>query len=80
MTKIFNPVMDHNLRPTPIDDGPLVNQMGLSRKHIFEAVDRSLSGEIRHILYQYVLCNPFFFFFFGIRDPASIPLVLTDFT
>ncbi|KAK7753416.1 hypothetical protein SLS62_004707 [Diatrype stigma] len=42
MTKIFNPVMDDNSRPASINDGPLVNQMGLSRKHIFEAVDRCL--------------------------------------
>ncbi|KAK8048999.1 NADP-dependent oxidoreductase domain-containing protein [Apiospora phragmitis] len=40
MTKIFNPVMDDDSRPASVDDGPLVNQMGLSRKHIFEAVDR----------------------------------------
>ncbi|KAI0012129.1 Aldo/keto reductase [Xylariaceae sp. FL0662B] len=42
MTKIFNPVMDDDSRPAPVNDGPLVNQMGLSRKHIFEAVDRCL--------------------------------------
>ncbi|KAI7782154.1 aryl-alcohol dehydrogenase [Diaporthe eres] len=42
MTKIFNPVMDDNSRPASVNDGPLVNQMGLSRKHIFEAVDRCL--------------------------------------
>ncbi|KAK8089644.1 Versiconal hemiacetal acetate reductase [Apiospora hydei] len=42
MTKIFNPVMDDDSRPASVNDGPLVNQMGLSRKHIFEAVDRCL--------------------------------------
>ncbi|KAI1345269.1 Aldo/keto reductase [Xylariaceae sp. FL0016] len=42
LSKIFNPVMDDNSRPAPSNDGPLVNQMGLSRKHIFEAVDRCL--------------------------------------
>ncbi|KAK7987794.1 amidase signature enzyme [Apiospora arundinis] len=42
MTKIFNPVMDDDSRPASINDGPLVNQMGLSRKHIFEAVDKCL--------------------------------------
>ncbi len=42
LTKIFNPVMDDDSRPAGVNDGPLVNQMGLSRKHIFEAVDRCL--------------------------------------
>ena len=42
LTKIYNPVMDDDSRPPPVNDGPLVNQMGLSRKHIFEAVDRCL--------------------------------------
>lgn len=42
LTKIFNPVMDANSRPVPKNDGMLVNQMGLSRKHVFEAVDRCL--------------------------------------
>ncbi|KAI1083113.1 Aldo/keto reductase [Whalleya microplaca] len=42
MTKIYNPVMDDDSRPASVNDGPLVNQMGLSRKHIFEAVDRCL--------------------------------------
>ncbi len=42
MTKIFNPVMDDDSRPAAVNDGPLVNQMGLSRKHIFESVDRCL--------------------------------------
>lgn len=42
MTKIYNPVMDDDSRPPSINDGPLVNQMGLSRKHIFEAIDRCL--------------------------------------
>ena len=46
MTKIYYPVMDSDpdYRPSnPRNDGLLVNQMGLSRKHIFEAVDASLS-------------------------------------
>lgn len=45
MTKLFYPVMedDPDARPYPAtNDGPLVNQMGLSRKHIFEAVEGSL--------------------------------------
>ncbi|KAL4866216.1 hypothetical protein BDV12DRAFT_210657 [Aspergillus spectabilis] len=45
MTKLYYPVMDidSNARPNPaINDGPLVNQMGLSRKHIFEAIGASL--------------------------------------
>ncbi|KAJ9137926.1 Voltage-gated potassium channel subunit beta-2 [Pleurostoma richardsiae] len=42
MTKIFNPVMDDDSRPAAVNDGSLVNQMGLSRKHIFEAVDECL--------------------------------------
>ncbi|QKX62259.1 uncharacterized protein TRUGW13939_09418 [Talaromyces rugulosus] len=45
MTKLFYPVMDidSNARPNPaVNDGPLVNQMGLSRKHIFDAVEASL--------------------------------------
>jgi len=45
MTKLFYPVLedDLNARPfPPTNDGPLVNQMGLSRKHIFEAVEGSL--------------------------------------
>lgn len=45
MTKLYYPVMDidSNARPNPaVNDGPLVNQMGLSRKHIFEAVEASL--------------------------------------
>ncbi|KAL1844427.1 hypothetical protein VTK73DRAFT_2573 [Phialemonium thermophilum] len=42
MTKIFNPVMDDESRPASVNDGPLVNQMGLSRKHIFAAVDNCL--------------------------------------
>lgn len=43
LTKIFNPVMDDDSRPPGINDGPLVNQMGLSRKHIFQAVDDCLA-------------------------------------
>lgn len=42
LSKIFNPVMDDDSRPASINDGPLVNQMGLSRKHIFHAVDKCL--------------------------------------
>jgi aryl-alcohol dehydrogenase-like predicted oxidoreductase len=42
MTKIFNPVMNDESRPPSVNDGPLVNQMGLSRKHIFHAVDQCL--------------------------------------
>ncbi|KAI1323322.1 Aldo/keto reductase [Xylariaceae sp. FL0255] len=42
MSKIFNPVMGDDSRPAPVNDGPLVNQMGLSRKHVFEAVDKCL--------------------------------------
>ena len=45
MTKLFYPVLEDtpNARPQPAhNDGPLVNQMGLSRKHIFDAVDASL--------------------------------------
>ncbi|KAK5789189.1 hypothetical protein VI817_008313 [Penicillium citrinum] len=45
MTKLYYPVLedDPDARPNPaINDGPLVNQMGLSRKHIFDAVDGSL--------------------------------------
>lgn len=45
MTKIYYPVLEDepDSRPNPaINDGPLVNQMGLSRKHIFDAVDGSL--------------------------------------
>ncbi|KAL4805137.1 oxidoreductase [Aspergillus unguis] len=45
MTKLYYPVMDitSNERPNPaINDGELVNQMGLSRKHIFQAVEASL--------------------------------------
>ncbi|KAL4915696.1 NADP-dependent oxidoreductase domain-containing protein [Aspergillus aurantiobrunneus] len=45
MTKLYYPVMpiESSTRPSPaINDGSLVNQMGLSRKHIFEAVEASL--------------------------------------
>ncbi|GKT44655.1 very long-chain fatty acid transport protein [Colletotrichum spaethianum] len=41
-SKIFNPVMDDESRPSSVNDGPLVNQMGLSRKHVFHAVDKCL--------------------------------------
>lgn len=42
LTKIYNPVMDDDSRPPGVNDGALVNQMGLSRKHIFQAVDDCL--------------------------------------
>lgn len=42
LSKIYNPVPDDDSRPPAINDGALVNQMGLSRKHIFYAVDRCL--------------------------------------
>ncbi|KAF7195365.1 Versiconal hemiacetal acetate reductase [Pseudocercospora fuligena] len=44
MTKLYYPVLEgSDRRPQPAsNDGELVNQMGLSRKHIFEAVDGSL--------------------------------------
>ncbi|TQN64273.1 Versiconal hemiacetal acetate reductase [Colletotrichum shisoi] len=42
LSKIFNPVMDDESRPASVNDGPLVNQMGLSRKHVFHAVDKCL--------------------------------------
>ncbi|KAJ5711966.1 hypothetical protein N7488_006122 [Penicillium malachiteum] len=45
MTKLYYPALDDdpNSRPNPaVNDGPLVNQMGLRRKHIFDAVEGSL--------------------------------------
>lgn len=45
MTKLFYPVLEDNpdARPQPArNEGALVNQMGLSRKHILDAVDASL--------------------------------------
>ena len=45
ITKLYYPVLEDepNARPQPaLNDGKLVNQMGLSRKHIFEAVEGSL--------------------------------------
>lgn len=44
MTKLYYPVLEgSDDRPQPAkNDGDLVNQMGLSRKHIFEAVEGSL--------------------------------------
>ncbi|KAL4987945.1 NADP-dependent oxidoreductase domain-containing protein [Aspergillus falconensis] len=45
LTKLYYPVMEitSNARANPaVNDGKLVNQMGLSRKHIFQAVDASL--------------------------------------
>ncbi|KAL8389094.1 hypothetical protein RB595_008793 [Gaeumannomyces hyphopodioides] len=44
LSKIFYPVMDDDSRPQPAaNDGALVNQMGLSRKHVFRAVDDCLA-------------------------------------
>ncbi|EME85433.1 uncharacterized protein MYCFIDRAFT_107282, partial [Pseudocercospora fijiensis CIRAD86] len=44
MTKLYYPVLEgSHRRPQPAsNDGELVNQMGLSRKHIFDAVEGSL--------------------------------------
>ncbi|KAF2017496.1 Aldo/keto reductase [Aaosphaeria arxii CBS 175.79] len=44
LSKLYYPVMDDDSRPQPPDSysQELVNQMGLSRKHIFDAVDASL--------------------------------------
>lgn len=42
MTKLYYPVMDDSSRPAAVNTGKLTNQMGLSRKHIFEAVEASL--------------------------------------
>lgn len=43
LSKVYFPVPDdEGSRPLPKNDGPLVNQMGLSRKHIFDAVDKCL--------------------------------------
>lgn len=44
MTKLYYPVMDDESRPQPPDSysQQLVNQMGLSRKHVFDAVEASL--------------------------------------
>ncbi|KAJ5991872.1 hypothetical protein N7451_007596 [Penicillium sp. IBT 35674x] len=53
MTKIYYPVMEDepNSRPNPaINDGHLVNQMGLSRKHIFDAVE----GSLRRLNTEYI--------------------------
>ncbi|KAF2475964.1 voltage-gated potassium channel subunit beta-2 [Lindgomyces ingoldianus] len=45
LSKLYYPVMDDESRPQPPDSysKELVNQMGLSRKHIFDAVDASLA-------------------------------------
>ncbi|KAE8421582.1 NADP-dependent oxidoreductase domain-containing protein [Aspergillus pseudocaelatus] len=46
MSKLYYPVLapESNARPNPaVNDGGLVNQMGLSRKHIFDAVEASLT-------------------------------------
>jgi aryl-alcohol dehydrogenase-like predicted oxidoreductase len=53
MTKLYYPVLEDDLdaRPNPaVNDGPLVNQMGLSRKHIFDAVD----GSLRRLNTEYI--------------------------
>ncbi|RDW58882.1 hypothetical protein BP6252_13358 [Coleophoma cylindrospora] len=44
LTKLYYPVLEGSeARPNPaVNDGELTNQMGLSRKHIFDAVDGSL--------------------------------------
>lgn len=44
LTKVYYPVLEgSDERPSPaLNNGPLVNQMGLSRKHIFDAVEGSL--------------------------------------
>ncbi|KAI7351806.1 Aldo/keto reductase [Hortaea werneckii] len=45
MSKLYYPVLEDNpdARPQPaVNDGVLANQTGLSRKHIFEAVEASL--------------------------------------
>lgn len=45
-TKVFNPVSDdisQNMLGVRPQDGPMMNRYGLSRKHIFESVDRSLA-------------------------------------
>lgn len=43
LTKLYNPVMPDDSRPASVNDGALVNQMGLSRKHVLAAVDASLA-------------------------------------
>lgn len=53
MTKVYYPVMedDPDSRPNPAtNEGSLVNQMGLSRKHIFDAVE----GSLRRLKTDYV--------------------------
>ena len=43
LSKCYFPINEGSgKRTTPVNDGPNVNQMGLSRKHILEAVDDSL--------------------------------------
>ena len=44
LTKLYNPILEgSNIRPDPgPHDAQYVNQMGLSRKHIFDAVEGSL--------------------------------------
>lgn len=43
LSKLYFPICEgEGTRVRPVNDGPVVNQMGLSRKHIFDAVDNSL--------------------------------------
>lgn len=43
LSKVYFPITEgEGVRVAPINDGAIVNQMGLSRKHIFDAVDGCL--------------------------------------
>jgi aryl-alcohol dehydrogenase-like predicted oxidoreductase len=43
LSKVYFPIAEgEGTRVPVVNDGPTVNQMGLSRKHIFDAVDGSL--------------------------------------
>lgn len=43
LSKVYFPITEgEGIRVAPINDGAIVNQMGLSRKHIFDAVDGCL--------------------------------------
>lgn len=43
LSKVYFPITEgESIRVAPINDGAIVNQMGLSRKHIFDAVDGCL--------------------------------------
>ena len=84
MTKIYNPVMDDDSRPAAANDGPLVNQMGLSRKHIFEAVDHSLErlgtnyigmscpGYSKSNAYVHLVCQALLTSLFTVKDVLQI--------